>query len=68
MNAVIAGVFPIVAAHSKAAPFAFFALMMVLQFVAVYFLLPETKGIALERIGELLCPARNTGSIQRRSR
>ena len=42
--------------------------MMVLQFVAVYFLLPETKGIALERIGELLCPARNTGSIQRRSR
>jgi sugar porter (SP) family MFS transporter len=63
MNAVIAGVFPIVAAHSKAAPFVFFALMMVLQFVAVYFLLPETKGIALERIGELLCPARNTGSI-----
>jgi len=34
LNALIAGAFPIVAAHSKPAPFAFFACMMVLQFIA----------------------------------
>jgi sugar porter (SP) family MFS transporter len=54
LNALIAGAFPIIAAHSKAAPFAFFAGMMALQFVAALFFMPETRGIALERMNEQL--------------
>jgi sugar porter (SP) family MFS transporter len=57
MNALIATAFPVIAAHSKAAPFAVFALMMAIQFIAVYFFLPETKGVTLERIGTLLSAA-----------
>jgi sugar porter (SP) family MFS transporter len=54
MNALIAVAFPLIAARSRAAPFAFFACMMVLQFFAVLWLFPETRGIALEHIDELL--------------
>jgi len=50
MNAIIAGVFPYVASHSQAIPFAFFAAMMCLQFLVVLFIYPETRGISLERI------------------
>jgi SP family arabinose:H+ symporter-like MFS transporter len=50
MNAFISFLFPIVAAHSKAAPFGFFAAMMVLQFLVVFFVYPETKGISLEEM------------------
>lgn len=50
MNALIAGVFPYVAAKSQAAPFAFFAAMMALQFVVVLIFFPETKGRTLEQI------------------
>ncbi len=50
MNALIAGVFPYVAARSQAAPFAFFAAMMVLQFFVVLLFYPETKGRSLEQI------------------
>jgi sugar porter (SP) family MFS transporter len=53
-NALIAGAFPVVAAHSKAVPFAFFASMMTLQFIAAFFLMPETRGVALERMNDLL--------------
>jgi sugar porter (SP) family MFS transporter len=48
MNAVISGVFPVLAAESRALPFIFFALMMVLQFFVVLFVFPETKGVSLE--------------------
>jgi sugar porter (SP) family MFS transporter len=48
MNAVISGVFPLMAAASGAIPFVFFALMMLLQFVVVWFVYPETKGVSLE--------------------
>lgn len=48
MNAAISWTFPVLAAHSKAAPFAFFAAMMVLQFIIVYTIYPETKGVTLE--------------------
>jgi sugar porter (SP) family MFS transporter len=48
MNALISFLFPVVAASSKAAPFVFFAAMMVLQFFVVLFVYPETKNIALE--------------------
>jgi len=52
MNAVVSAVFPAVAAYSTATPFAFFALMMALQFVVVLIAFPETKGVALERMAE----------------
>lgn len=48
MNAVISGLFPILAKSSGGYPFAFFALMMVLQFFLVLFIFPETKGVTLE--------------------
>jgi sugar porter (SP) family MFS transporter len=53
-NALIAGAFPVIAAHSKAAPFAFFAGMMLLQFIAAFFFMPETRGVALESVSDLL--------------
>ena len=48
MNAVISWTFPVIASHSKGAPFIFFSAMMVLQFFVVLFTFPETKGITLE--------------------
>ena len=50
MNAAISGTFPLVAASSGAAPFAFFAAMMALQFFVVLFTYPETKGVTLEQM------------------
>lgn len=50
MNAIIAGAFPYVAAKSRSVPFAFFAAMMLLQFVLVLVYYPETKGRSLEQI------------------
>ena len=47
-NAVISGVFPAIAARWVAAPFAFFAAMMVVQFVVVWVWYPETRGASLE--------------------
>jgi sugar porter (SP) family MFS transporter len=48
--AVVSWSFPIVAEASGAAAFAFFAAMMLLQFVLVWKFLPETKGVSLEQI------------------
>ncbi|HUX10800.1 MAG TPA: sugar porter family MFS transporter [Terriglobia bacterium] len=48
MNALISGIFPLMAAASGAYPFVFFAFMMVLQFFVVLFVYPETKGVTLE--------------------
>jgi MFS transporter, SP family, arabinose:H+ symporter len=50
MNAIISGIFPMVAASSGAYPFAFFAVMMAVQFFVVLFVFPETKGITLEQM------------------
>ncbi|HLX45855.1 MAG TPA: sugar porter family MFS transporter [Bryobacteraceae bacterium] len=50
MNAMISAIYPVVAASSGAAPFAFFAVMMVVQFFVVLFLYPETSGVTLERM------------------
>jgi MFS transporter, SP family, arabinose:H+ symporter len=52
MNALIAGMFPYVAAKSHAAPFVFFGAMMVVQFFVVMFFYPETKERSLEAIQE----------------
>jgi MFS transporter, SP family, arabinose:H+ symporter len=50
MNALISGIFPLMAASSGAYPFVFFSAMMVLQFLVVLFVYPETKGFTLEEM------------------
>ena len=51
MNAIIAALFPIVAVKlSRAVPFYFFAAMMIVQFVVVLAMYPETKGRTLEQL------------------
>jgi SP family arabinose:H+ symporter-like MFS transporter len=50
MNAIVAGLFPLAAAKSRAVPFVFFAAMMALQFLLVSLFFPETKGKTLEQI------------------
>jgi MFS transporter, SP family, arabinose:H+ symporter len=47
-NALISGIFPLMAAASGGIPFAFFAAMMVLQFFVVLTVYPETKAVSLE--------------------
>jgi sugar porter (SP) family MFS transporter len=54
MNALIAWSFPVVAAHSRAAPFALFAGMMLVQLVTVLAVYPETRGITLEEMEKKL--------------
>lgn len=53
-NALIAGVFPAIAAWKPGAPFGVFAAMMVLQFVVVALFYPETMGARLEAIAAKL--------------
>jgi sugar porter (SP) family MFS transporter len=64
LNAIIAGAFPIIAAHSSAAPFAFFAAMMILQFIAAIFWMPETRDVELERMSSLMGQAQVRGAPQ----
>jgi MFS transporter, SP family, arabinose:H+ symporter len=54
MNAIISGVFPVLAARSGAGPFVFFSLMMVVQLVVVWLVYPETKGVTLEEMQKKL--------------
>ncbi len=54
MNAVISFAFPLIAVRSQGAPFAFFAAMMVLQLIVVARLFPETKGVTLERMEQVM--------------
>lgn len=58
MNAIIALAFPVlVAGVGRSAPFTFFAIMTVVQFVVVLFFYPETKGQTLEALQRKLMPA-----------
>lgn len=50
MNALISGLFPLLAASSGGYPFAFFAAMMVVQFFVVLLVYPETKNLSLEEM------------------
>jgi MFS transporter, SP family, arabinose:H+ symporter len=50
MNALISGVFPMMAASSGGYPFAFFSAMMVLEFFVVFAVYPETKSLSLEEM------------------
>ena len=54
MNALISGVFPLMAASSGGYPYVFFSAMMVLQLLVVWFVYPETKGITLEEMQKKL--------------
>jgi MFS transporter, SP family, arabinose:H+ symporter len=54
MNAMISGLFPLMAASSGGYPFVFFSLMMVLQFLVVLTMYPETKGVTLEEMQKKL--------------
>ena len=54
MNALISGIFPLLAASSGGYPFVFFSLMMGLQFFVVLFIYPETKGVSLEEMQKKL--------------
>ena len=54
MNGIITLAFPVIARQSKALPFAFFAVMMVVQFVTVLVWYPETKGLSLEMLQQKL--------------
>ena len=53
--AVIANLFPLFASTYGGGPiFAFFSIMMVLQLVYVWWLMPETKGVSLEELQQRL--------------
>jgi sugar porter (SP) family MFS transporter len=54
MNALISGIFPLLASSSGGYPFVFFSLMMVLQFFVVLFVYPETQGVSLEEMQKKL--------------
>lgn len=54
MNAAIANIFPIIAAYNRAAPFWFFAVMMIVSFFIILFIYPETKGQSLEGMSQHL--------------
>jgi sugar porter (SP) family MFS transporter len=54
MNAAISWTFPIIAAAAGWMAFAFYALCMVGQLVWVLTVMPETKGVSLEKIQEKL--------------
>ena len=50
MNALISGLFPVLAKSSGGCPFAFFGLMMIVQFFVVLRFYPETRGMSLEQL------------------
>ncbi len=54
MNGIITLLFPVAAAYSKSLPFVFFSVMMVVQFLVVLFIYPETKGYSLETLQQRL--------------
>jgi len=58
MNTAIALTFPVLATQmGRGAPFVFFAVMTVVQFVVVLLAYPETKGQTLEELQRKLVPA-----------
>ncbi len=62
MNGLITLLFPVVARYSKPLPFAFFAVMMVVQFVTVWVAYPETKGLSLEMLQHKLKEGRGAAA------
>jgi len=59
MNTAIALTFPVIATSmGRGAPFTFFAVMTVVQFVVVLVAFPETKGQTLEQLQRKLVPVK----------
>uniref|UniRef100_UPI0035CA477F sugar porter family MFS transporter n=1 Tax=uncultured Sphingomonas sp. TaxID=158754 RepID=UPI0035CA477F len=58
MNALIAGIFPVLVAWSAGAPFVIFAVAMAVQCVVVLLFFPETKGVALDDMHARMTEAR----------
>jgi sugar porter (SP) family MFS transporter len=54
MNALISAIFPVLAKKSSATPFFFFAAMMLIDFILVAAIYPETKGVSLEELEKRL--------------
>jgi MFS transporter, SP family, arabinose:H+ symporter len=54
MNAIISFAFPVLAKHSSATPFYFFAAMMLIDVALVATVYPETKGVSLEELEQKL--------------
>ncbi len=54
MNALISQTFPIMAQKSRGMPFVLFAVMMIVQFIVVASVYPETKGVTLEEMQKKL--------------
>ena len=54
MNALISGIFPLLATSSGGYPFVFFSFMMAFQFFVVLFVYPETKGVSPEEMQKRL--------------
>lgn len=65
MNALISGIFPLMAVSSGAYSFVFSSVMMVLQFIVVLFLYPETKGESLEEMQRRLAIGKAYGYVWR---
>jgi sugar porter (SP) family MFS transporter len=53
-NAIISLAFPILASRSAALPFLFFAVSMIADFFLVFFYYPETAGIPLEKMQDVM--------------
>jgi MFS family permease len=53
-NAIISLVFPLLAKQSGATPFYFFALMMAVDLVLVFFYYPETARVSLESMQDAI--------------
>ena len=54
MNALISAIFPVLAKKSSATPFFFFTAMMLIDFILVAAIYPETKGVSLEELEQRL--------------
>ncbi|WP_294031727.1 sugar porter family MFS transporter [Sphingopyxis sp.] len=57
MNALIAGIFPVLVAWSPGAPFVIFAAAMVVQFIVVAIVFPETRGVDLDEMDRRIAGA-----------
>lgn len=53
-NAVISAIFPVLAKKSSATPFFFFAAMMLIDFILIAVIYPETTGVSLEKLEQRL--------------
>jgi SP family arabinose:H+ symporter-like MFS transporter len=55
-SALVSGLFPALRSSSAAVPFAFFALVMAVQFLMVLLVYPETKAELAEELGRNMEP------------